>query len=222
MKIENEYVKELEDLIVLIYDNLLDNDMSSVKSELKYLVEKYPQIKNRFLEEDKTYKSEIEMYCSNLKGLQMGYTHYWYRPQHLNCREFEKFAADVMYILQEAQENGIKLGDTHGENEPFVNYNIVAFNGYDESGYESCVIEKDVSNENLQPFNTELGEHFDFCKTQQKRYDEVVVAVLMCLQYHFPSIVLKTDGDYLDWAAGSKLFEDALGFNYEPKLGILQ
>jgi len=68
---------------------------------------------------------------------------------------------------------------------------MIRFNGKDDEGHETFMLTPDPSD-------------FNFCKTAQKPYDLVVVAIL-CLLAHRTDTGVSSDGDRSDWAEGLKL-----------------
>ena len=60
----------------------------------------------------------------------------------------------------------------------------------------------------------------DYVKTNEKPYDELVVAVLVSFKHHFPAAALSSDGGERDWARGIALYQRATG-RQAPGFGVL-
>ncbi len=139
----------------------------------------------------------------------MGFTHYFRRPKPLAKKTFKLFVADVRKLVKASAEKGVYLADGGGTvgTVPQVDNTIVAFNGMDYSDKGG----EDGSHETLHiPQGGSDG--FNFCKTAQKPYDLVVIAVLIALKKHFPSIELSSDGDQDDWEEGIEFCQNTLGY----------
>jgi len=119
----------------------------------------------------------------------MGYTHYW-RPlkgiEPTTFARLSKEAARVASIVKSEALAGAGLGK-----DPEFTSEVIRFNGKDGEGHETFLLTADPS-------------EFNFCKTAQKPYDIVVVAIL-CLLAHHTEIEVSSDGRADDWAAGLKL-----------------
>lgn len=126
----------------------------------------------------------------------MGYTHYW-RSVGLVLDEasFADFKEDVKKITETAQEAGIGLVEDYTDNE-------IIINGIAENGHETFVFSR-------------TPEPFEFCKTNGKPYDMVVVATLIHAKKMFKAFKISSDGNWADWEGGRLLYESV--FNVEPK-----
>lgn len=134
----------------------------------------------------------------------MGYTHYWERRtgEH-DAVKFGEFARVAAIVVELATKRGVKIGDALGEGKPYViNEQKIALNGVGAESHESFVIARGSS---------EFGGEFDFCKTNEKPYDVVVVAILVLYKYFFPEVVFSSDGGLADLQAGLALVREALG-----------
>jgi len=143
----------------------------------------------------------------------MGYTHYWTNltPTH-NQDRWDAFITDVkkMFFLlnQVPFFTDIKLGGCYGEDEPIVTDDEVAFNG--EIDCEDMIIRKDYSKNPVDAFKNFA---FNFCKTRQRPYDTIVVAVLTLYKYHFEEDVrVSSDGDDDDLKEGRNLINRMFGY----------
>lgn len=83
----------------------------------------------------------------------------------------------------------------------------IAFNGIEDESHESFVLPA-----------SGLGD-FEFCKTAQKPYDEVVVAALARLA-EVEGIKVSSDGNAADWEDGVKLASKVLGRKVSNPLGL--
>lgn len=83
----------------------------------------------------------------------------------------------------------------------------IAFNGIEDKSHESFVLPA-----------SGLGD-FEFCKTAQKPYDEVVVAALARLA-EVSGIKVSSDGNAADWEDGVKLASKVLGRKVSNPLGL--
>lgn len=133
----------------------------------------------------------------------MGYTHYWRgNGSNRDAGKFAEFAQVAKIAIDLAISRGIELADAMGEGTPEVNDSIVAFNGVGDDSHESCVVAPDQAD-------------FEFCKTNHKPYDVVVVAVLVLYKYFFPEITFSSDGDLEELFDGAALASEALGKNLD-------
>ena len=96
---------------------------------------------------------------------------------------------------------------------PDVNKKFISFNGVEDDGHETLYIEL-VSTGRMDKGDKLV---FNFCKTVEKPYDKVVVAVLVALKQHFPATKVSSDGGMDDWQAGIDLAKDVVGYgsNFE-------
>jgi len=121
----------------------------------------------------------------------MGYTHYW---------TISKRIPAVKWILiQTAVEEIIKASPAKVQYEfdldaaPQINGEAIRFNGPGDEGCETFILSRGKS-------------EFEFCKTRQRPYDEVVVATLIAAKVFAPECVsASTDGTQEDWARGAEL-----------------
>ena len=69
---------------------------------------------------------------------------------------------------------------------------MIRFNGKGEEGHETFMLTPD-------------SQEFNFCKTAQKPYDIVVVAILCLLAHHTSGVTVSSDGGISDWTDGLAL-----------------
>jgi hypothetical protein len=137
----------------------------------------------------------------------VGYTHYWYTNLKEEHRpKFVELTKLARIIIDLAKQDGVLIGDVMGEVEDgeSITETEIAFNGLGAEAHETFSIE----------FNylVELKENFNFCKTNHKPYDTVVVAILCAVKALFADSIIKvsSDGDTKDWEDGTALYERAL------------
>lgn len=125
----------------------------------------------------------------------MGYTHYFTQVTSTegDDRSYLKFAIDAMLITLTAEKRGLNI-DWH------VTENEVSINGIGEDSHETFY------------FTREANLTFNFCKTAQKPYDEVITACLIALKKAYGDKVdIGSDGEWeSDWVAGRALYQMAV------------
>ena len=102
----------------------------------------------------------------------MGYTRYWMRPRTLDRGTFALFAEECQKL---AAESVITIESA------VFNQDLVFFRGV-----PGC---EDFSIEATSTGRVRDGVVFEFCKTEQLPYDQLVEACLRLLQKHFPDDV---------------------------------
>ena len=150
----------------------------------------------------------------------MGYTHYWKRPRKNagSAYMFGLLALDAKKIIAQAEQDGIRIRNGHGEGEPEFNEAYFSING-DASHY---VERRDLAHEtfcwegipSISEHRKDEPETFDFCKTAYKPYDVVVTAILIRAKHIYGDCVsISSDGDWesIFWAYGRKLYEQVFG-----------
>lgn len=128
----------------------------------------------------------------------MGYTHYWEvklktKTDIKNYNTALNKIATLVYNYNKAQPKGSiqRLSGYSAHAKPKT-YDGIFFNGSGEYAHEDFSL----------PFDKK--EFSDFCKTNQKPYDIVVVASL-CILNHYIKDCVSSDGDSSDWIAGLAL-----------------
>jgi hypothetical protein len=124
----------------------------------------------------------------------MGYSHYFTIKTVPPQEVWDQFVEATQDIVKYAKENGIALDDRSKDN-------VIDINGLGAESHENLLIDPDY-----------LG--FEFCKTNGKPYDIVVVAVLSAMSdivgnYY---VEIGSDGNPGDWTAGLALATNALGY----------
>lgn len=137
----------------------------------------------------------------------MGYTHYWELKSTASNTKYRKALSDIRKLVKENVSilaNG--MGDINSK--PQLK-GLISFNGIEEEGHETFYLPNSVDKFDFERHD---GKSFDFCKTNQKRYDPVVVACLCVLKYHLgQSITIRSDGDLKDLQEGIDLASKILG-----------
>ena len=117
----------------------------------------------------------------------MGYTHYWSPAKKIPKGKIKK-AIGVMGKIVE--DNAEILAGAAGHGEPLVMPEGICFNGQDDESHETFGIESD-------------WDEPEFCKTERKEYDDIVVACLVVLKHFLGTTAnVSSDGDKDDWAYG--------------------
>jgi hypothetical protein len=117
----------------------------------------------------------------------MGYTHYFQLHSEPTQTRWQSFTSGVNSI--------IKASDVPLETE--ITDSRIVLNGIGADSHETFYIQKgDIK--------------WNFCKTAQKDYDEVVTAILILARYVFLDFSLSSDGTWNDWRIGRELFAKAM------------
>ena len=133
----------------------------------------------------------------------MGYTHYWKTSSEFTAEEWKFIQTNARKILRVAQEDwGIALSEEFDINRtPIVDDGQIRFNGYADEGHETFLI-------------TRAPTEFSFCKTANKEYDPVTVAILNYARLIAPDTFSWTsDGWLSEHADGLKLLKQACGLD---------
>ena len=125
----------------------------------------------------------------------MGYTHYW----RTKTTSQAKFGAAIKKANKVLEARKGLLAGPNGEGPLVIKKKQVCFNGQGDESHETCFIDNS-------------GKEFDFCKTAQKPYDDVVTAVLAIFAHELgEDFQVSSDGDHEEWASGVKLASQVLG-----------
>jgi len=101
----------------------------------------------------------------------------------------------------------VKIGNAFGQGRPMFREGVISFNG--RSSREPLSIHRLIHKPQQEPGR--FGLYWDFVKTNQKPYDDFVVAVLVSFKMHFPGAALSSDRGERDWACGIALYERSTG-----------
>jgi hypothetical protein len=117
----------------------------------------------------------------------MGYTHYWINIQTINSEQWRDICAFAHKTIKE--ENVPLLFEyDEPETEPDINEALIRFNGDDEDGHETFLLEREATD-------------FQFCKTSRKPYDVVVGKILNHAMSVCPTFSTSND-DHLNYLTG--------------------
>ena len=125
----------------------------------------------------------------------MGYTHNWTKQgDYYEEKPFKAFLEDVKLIVKSVE---IPLGDRFGDegtSPEFLEFGF-SLNGIGDDSHETFSINIDDSD-------------FEFCKTAQKPYDDVVTTILLTAKFHLgDAIKVSSDGGWVvDWIKGCQIF----------------
>ena len=145
----------------------------------------------------------------------MGYTHYWKRKVKIN-HDKETWNAFIQDVKKVVKWSKVNLGDHEGENEPVINKNHIALNGKGKNLHESFILYCKAPE---QPdYRKDEDIIFEFCKTERKPYDIVVIAILLLYKYYFFfDVTITSDGDSNDWKPGADLAFHVTGLDLNFK-----
>lgn len=132
-------------------------------------------------------------------------TRYMYRPPSLDAETFRRLVGDVQKLVHAAPD-GVQIRGVDGFGVPTVMTKAIALNGDAAIGAhcEPLIIERDFT---LKPPSRMKGsEFFDFCKTNGKPYDLLVVAVLYAFINRFPTCRFISDSTLAELKPGFDLF----------------
>lgn len=114
---------------------------------------------------------------------QAGYTHYWEIKEPPTPEEWASLMAATRKILAAAKQAGIVVRGGMGTGAPEVKADGIWLNGDSKTGMD------------YETFNLEPVEGGNFCKTNQKPYDAVVVSILaVAKQILGKKIAVRSDG----------------------------
>ena len=132
-------------------------------------------------------------------------THYMYRPPVLDADTFAVFIADCRKLLA-ALPVEVVLRSEQGVGKPTVSNRRIGFNGDRERGleHEPLVIEQTYTRSPQDRMRN--GVFFDFCKTNGKPYDIIVVAILYAFIHRLPTCKFVSDSKLAELKPGFDLF----------------
>lgn len=152
----------------------------------------------------------------------MGYTHYFTPKTKYTAVQWKEFTAACRKLYSKLPQKSESAGGYHkddpleiaggnGEGAPRFNLKEVCFNGKGELGHEAFVV-------NSNPAKQE----WDFCKTDRKPYDLLVVACLIAafqiLNFRFASDGFNRDETCNDLQVGIDFYNEVL----QPKEHVTQ
>jgi hypothetical protein len=128
----------------------------------------------------------------------MGYTHYWSRKEQGEHDGYVTLCQAATEIFDHAVKQGIGLAGSHGENntQREINVEHIMFNGVGENAHETFYWpRKPVRPEWHHRYPQLTSENItEFCKTNYKPYDVVVLAVLAAADLIYGGIEFSSDG----------------------------
>lgn len=140
----------------------------------------------------------------------MGYTHYWTfkapkrgttKSVNAKFEQAVKACQTLIYNYNKTRTDETRLAGYTAHTKP-GQYGGLNFNGTGDLGHETFIIR--------EHYKENVG--FNFCKTNQKPYDVVVVACLCILKHYLgDNIEVSSDGSSLDWCMGLDLARKATG-----------
>lgn len=133
----------------------------------------------------------------------MGYTHYWKKVNEITDEHVD-FVNRIIDLYE--KESGKKIVNGLGEEgtHPTVTTELISLNGEEDQGCETLYLKP--GEEGLQ-----------FCKTDRRKYDAVVCAVLLYLEQQGVIEGLDSDGDMdneEEWVTAKALLDRA-HWNYK-------
>ena len=124
----------------------------------------------------------------------MGYTQYFPQNRSFTNPEWSKIQKTVKAIIASQPLDMICGGN--GKGDPVVDSKMISFNGSEVD---------DRCHETFQITHSH-DPNFNFCKTAEKEYDPVVVAVLCAIDHIAPgALTISSDGRVNEWAAGLEI-----------------
>jgi len=133
----------------------------------------------------------------------MGYTHYF---KHEKVSK-EVWADIVEDCFDACQSTEVSIIDDRDDSDPKFTKEHIWFNGINDDGYETFVLEKNGS------------DGFAFCKTARKPYDLLVCICLAIYNHHSPTTIdLNSDGFNNDgteepgWVNAKQIVKTVLGY----------
>lgn len=112
-------------------------------------------------------------------GNNMGYTHYW-DHRGFTDEQWQKLVTFTQNLISETE---ITIVNGHGDlgSSPEINDRRICLNGEGDDSYETFAL-------------TKAEQDFEFCKTQRRPYDEIVVAIMRKAMEINPNFNPRSDG----------------------------
>ena len=126
----------------------------------------------------------------------MGYCHYWGRPAELSLSGFGTFAQEcvrrrrALGVPWLGLLGGEKIGNAFGQGRPMFREDVISCNG--RPGHEPLIIHRLFHKP--QQESDRFNLYWDFVKTNQTPYDDLVVAALVSFEMHFAGAALSSEG----------------------------
>jgi hypothetical protein len=122
----------------------------------------------------------------------MGYTHYFQLHNKPSKEGWISFIKGAENLIAQAWDTSLEVE---------IGEDFISINGVGEESHETF-------------FFSKVSKEWEFCKTARKPYDKVVTSVLILAKYLFPTMYLKSDGNWEEWIEGRELFKEV--FYLEP------
>ena len=139
----------------------------------------------------------------------MGYTHHWEinskeENKEIDEKNYQKAIKDCNKVIKayykehKGTDNSLSGYSAHC---PIGQYGGIGFNGKGDNSYETFYFR-----------HTLIGNNqFNFCKTNQKPYNIVVVACLSIMKFYLKDCIeVTSDGDFKNWIDGVNLANKVL------------
>ena len=110
----------------------------------------------------------------------MGYTHYWTMPSEFSEDGWRKSISTIKKVIAKHKKL-LAYELDQPRKPPSVTDKTVRFNGIDEEGHETFIVEK-------------IPKAWSFCKTAYKPYDQAVCECLLVFKAFLPGFSLSSDG----------------------------
>lgn len=137
----------------------------------------------------------------------MGYTHYWGNGKGVTQDAYDMALNHCRNIINKNLKI-LASGDGEKGTKPELTTEI-CFNGIEDDSHETFYL----------PIKVTEVKNFDFCKTQHKEYDKVVVACLITLHNFCPQMEISSDGNEFDHKEGLELARKVTGL---PLVGMTE
>jgi hypothetical protein len=134
----------------------------------------------------------------------MGYTNYWYQKRDFTPTEWAALVHRATAVIAAAKKDGVAVGDSWGIGQPAINDDSLCLNGREPDDYETFRLTRNqrLPHDYEKPRFAKEGA-FDCCKTGNRPYDAVVVAILHYAKKIAPDAIdISSDG-------GDEVFKDA-------------
>jgi hypothetical protein len=135
----------------------------------------------------------------------MGYTHYWHRTK---VEDQKKWDALVEFTRMAISVSAVEIHGSDGYGDPDLTKDLIRFNGKSPELYHETFLMSRNPRDDVP----------DFCKTNRKPYDVVVVAVLMEAE-RLGFLKMSSDGGEDDLVDGHNLRLSVLSAETKEKKG---
>lgn len=144
----------------------------------------------------------------------MGFTHYFsYARGHAEFRDlWPQLVADTRTVIDAVEGLGIRIAGPFGDGYPILTADMISFNGLAPEDYEELTLSLSEAT-GYQPPKLPPGVTWAFCKTEHRRYDLAVTAVLLRAYTLAPRhVAISSDGNWeRDWQHARDLLGELFG-----------